>query len=270
MPFLLPAFSKALITFTIFRAAGHFSTQRPQPTQEYMPSLFAGKYTSLCIKRWRNLCIWLVRLLPCAIMVKSEYMQESQQRIPLYAMSCIIIFDIIALAGRTYKGAGTTSQTRFVQAPPTAENRISSLLHFHPSLPRRDGCMEASLRSHGSLSCFFRKFLLVFCIMHPSRSSLTDFPSMSVPSQSGLSSTVLLLSNQAATSAAGSAQSIPNTLQKQDFPPAHDRPSPPWFHALFLLHKKLSTGSARNTLSSTFTPCTSQAFMPNTTNLLLF
>ena len=46
-----------LITFTIFRDAGHFSTQRPQPTQEYIPSLFAGKYTSLCIKRWRNRCI---------------------------------------------------------------------------------------------------------------------------------------------------------------------------------------------------------------------
>ena len=25
-------------------------------------------------------CIWLVLLLPCAIIVKSEYMQESQQR----------------------------------------------------------------------------------------------------------------------------------------------------------------------------------------------
>ena len=46
-----PSFSNALITFTIFRADGHFSTQRPQPTQEYMPLLFAGKYTSLCIKR---------------------------------------------------------------------------------------------------------------------------------------------------------------------------------------------------------------------------
>ena len=38
-----PCFSKALITFTIFNASGHFSTQRPHPTQEYMPSLFAGK-----------------------------------------------------------------------------------------------------------------------------------------------------------------------------------------------------------------------------------
>ena len=46
-----PSFSNALITFTIFSAEGHFSTQRPQPTQEYMPLLFAGKYTSLCIKR---------------------------------------------------------------------------------------------------------------------------------------------------------------------------------------------------------------------------
>ena len=46
-----PCFSKALMTFTIFKDEGHFSTQRPQPTQEYMPSLFAGKYTSLCMKR---------------------------------------------------------------------------------------------------------------------------------------------------------------------------------------------------------------------------
>ena len=32
-----------LITLTIFKEDGHFSTQRPHPTQEYMPSLFAGK-----------------------------------------------------------------------------------------------------------------------------------------------------------------------------------------------------------------------------------
>ena len=38
-----PCFSKALMTFTIFKDEGHFSTQRPQPTQEYMPLLFAGK-----------------------------------------------------------------------------------------------------------------------------------------------------------------------------------------------------------------------------------
>ena len=44
-----PCFSKALITFTIFKDDGHFSTQRPQPTQEYIPLLLAGKYTSLCI-----------------------------------------------------------------------------------------------------------------------------------------------------------------------------------------------------------------------------
>ena len=31
-----------LITFTIFKADGHFSTQRPQPTQENMPLLFTG------------------------------------------------------------------------------------------------------------------------------------------------------------------------------------------------------------------------------------
>ena len=38
-----PCFSKALITFTMFRDDGHFSTQRPHPTQEYMPLLLAGK-----------------------------------------------------------------------------------------------------------------------------------------------------------------------------------------------------------------------------------
>ena len=38
-----PCFSKALITFTIFSDDGHFSTQRPHPTQEYMPLLLAGK-----------------------------------------------------------------------------------------------------------------------------------------------------------------------------------------------------------------------------------
>ena len=37
-----PCFSNALITFTIFKDAGHFSTQRPHPTQEYIPLLFAG------------------------------------------------------------------------------------------------------------------------------------------------------------------------------------------------------------------------------------
>ena len=55
-------------------------TQRPQPTQENIPSLFSGKYTSLCMKRWRNRSFWLLRILPWAISVKSEYMQESQQR----------------------------------------------------------------------------------------------------------------------------------------------------------------------------------------------
>ena len=30
------------ITLTILSADGHFSTQRPHPTQEYIPSLFAG------------------------------------------------------------------------------------------------------------------------------------------------------------------------------------------------------------------------------------
>src|SRR5699024_8422257 len=37
-----PCFSNALITFTIFSDAGHFSTHLPHPTQEYIPSLFAG------------------------------------------------------------------------------------------------------------------------------------------------------------------------------------------------------------------------------------
>ena len=35
--------------------------------------------------------------------------------VTLYAVSCVIIFDIIALAGRAYKCTGTTCQTRFVQ-----------------------------------------------------------------------------------------------------------------------------------------------------------
>lgn len=43
------AFSKALATLTIFSCTGHFCRQRPQPTQAYSPSLFSGKYTSLCI-----------------------------------------------------------------------------------------------------------------------------------------------------------------------------------------------------------------------------
>ena len=37
------SFPKALMTFTMFRWLGHLSTQRPQPTQENMPSLLAGK-----------------------------------------------------------------------------------------------------------------------------------------------------------------------------------------------------------------------------------
>ena len=32
----------SLITFTIFKDDGHLLTQRPQPTQEYIPSLLAG------------------------------------------------------------------------------------------------------------------------------------------------------------------------------------------------------------------------------------
>ena len=32
-----------LMTFTIFSDCGHFSTQRPHPTQEYIPSLLSGK-----------------------------------------------------------------------------------------------------------------------------------------------------------------------------------------------------------------------------------
>ena len=43
----------ALMTLTMWEETGHFATQRPQPTQENMPSLLAGKYTSLCMKRWR-------------------------------------------------------------------------------------------------------------------------------------------------------------------------------------------------------------------------
>ena len=75
-----PCFANALITFTIFNDSGHFSTHLPHPTQEYIPSLFAGKYTSLCMNLWRNLSFCDLRLLPCAIIVKSEYIQESQQR----------------------------------------------------------------------------------------------------------------------------------------------------------------------------------------------
>ena len=39
------------ITLAMCRCIGHLLTQRPQPTQEYMPSLLAGKYTSLCMNR---------------------------------------------------------------------------------------------------------------------------------------------------------------------------------------------------------------------------
>ena len=43
------SFASFFITFTIFMLIGHDARQRPQPTQPYSPSLFAGKYTSLCM-----------------------------------------------------------------------------------------------------------------------------------------------------------------------------------------------------------------------------
>ncbi len=105
-----PMLFKSLITFTIFQDDGHFSTQRPHPTQEYIPLLLAGKYTSLCMKSLTE----SLQLAGTVVSVSHHGEIRVHAGIPaavtLYTVSCVVILDVIALAGRAYEGTGSAAK----------------------------------------------------------------------------------------------------------------------------------------------------------------
>ena len=133
--------------------------------------------------------------------------------VSLHTMSGVIIFDIVTLAGRTYEGTGTTCQTWFMlKFFPYRGVELFCQCISVPSFRDRSRNMAVFLRSHELR--FFSVLFFCICAVSFCQGFLLLW-SVPHPCQSGLSSTVRLY-HPVATSAAGSAQSMPNTLQKQD------------------------------------------------------
>ena len=90
--------------------------------------------------------------------------------ITLYAMACVVVFDIVALAGRTYKCAGTTCQTWFIKFFPYRRIETIHVIFLSPSFQRK-------IRVRKLLyDCVDRSFLFFyFCFVSIVESSATAF-----------------------------------------------------------------------------------------------
>ncbi len=157
---------------------------------------------------------------------------------PLHPMPRIIILNIIALAGRAYRRYRYHMPDMVLyKFSPIQENQTFSVLHSIPSFQRKMRIWK--LFYHFMELLFF--LLPVLLHLSPSASVKSSFTA-SVRAfpffLSGLSSTVLPRPSRLPHLQPGSAHQYQIPC-KNSFPPAHDRQSPPWFHALFLLVKSI-------------------------------
>ena len=80
--------------------------------------------------------------------------------VTLYAVSCVIIFDVIALAGRAYKCTGTTCQTWFIKFFPYRRIETIHVIFLSPSFQRKIGVRKLLY------DCADRSFLFFyFCFV---------------------------------------------------------------------------------------------------------
>ena len=79
--------------------------------------------------------------------------------VTLYAVSCVIIFDIIALAGRAYECTGTTCQTWFVKFFPYRRVKTVHVIFLSPSFQRK---IRVRKFFYDGADCSFLFFYLCF------------------------------------------------------------------------------------------------------------
>ena len=82
--------------------------------------------------------------------------------ITLYAMACVVVFDIVALAGRTYKCAGTTCQTWFVKFFPYRRIKTVHVIFLSPSFKRKIRIWKFLYdRTNCSFLCFYFRLVCI-------------------------------------------------------------------------------------------------------------
>ncbi len=184
--------------------------------------------------------------------------------VTLYAVSCVIIFDIIALAGRAYECTGTTCQTWFVKFFPYRRVKTVHVIFLSPSFQRKirirklfyDGADCSFLFFYLCFIRIVKKFCNCFC------KSFALFCKRFPVKLASLSSTVQHLQQDL-----HSQCQIP---YRNSSLPVHDMQVQRWFHALFLLHRRYLPGHLRILQSRTSTARTSQAGVPEYSKRFVF
>ena len=222
------------MTFTIFKDDGHFSTQRPHPTQE-IHSIVVYRIVNQFVHESLTETLHLAgTVISVCHHGKVRVHTGIPAAVTLYTVSCVIIFDIIALAGRAYKCTGTTCQTWFIKFFPYRRIETFSCNLPVPILPEKDWNMEVFLRWHGSQ--FFLSSTLLLR-PHLLRSSSTAFVRASPFSVRGFPVKLALdhpCCNICSRICTVNAKYLTETAFFRFMTCQVQR----WFHALFLLHRR--------------------------------